>query len=57
VNELVQWADGYVDVKLYKGSYLVDRVYNYSRNRFTAQQYRFAHGGQRWITENILESA
>ncbi|WP_339464542.1 MULTISPECIES: argininosuccinate synthase domain-containing protein [unclassified Pseudomonas] len=57
VSELVQWADGYVDVKLYKGSYLVDRVYNYSRNRFTAQQYRFAHGGQRWITENILESA
>lgn len=55
INEVVQWADGYVELRLYKGNYRVDRVYDYTKNRFTAQQHRFAHGGQRWITEKIAE--
>lgn len=46
-------ADGTVEMLAYKGSYVADRVRDYAKTRFTAQQFRFAHGGQKWITEAV----
>lgn len=42
-----------MDVSAFKGSYNAERVRDYKKTRFTAQQFRFQHGGQRWITENV----
>jgi len=53
VAALTENANGTVDVIAYKGNYMVDRVREYSKSRFTAQQFRFAHGGQKWITESV----
>jgi argininosuccinate synthase len=53
VATLTEQANGTVDVIAYKGNYMVDRVREYSKSRFTAQQFRFAHGGQKWITESV----
>lgn len=46
-------AKGTVEMLAYKGNYTVDLIREYSKSRFTAQQFRFAHGGQKWITEAI----
>ena len=46
VEELTANASGVVDMICFKGSYTVDRVHDYAKSRFTAQQFRFAHGGQ-----------
>lgn len=53
VATLTESANGTVDMIAYKGNYMVDRVREYSKSRFTAQQFRFAHGGQKWITESV----
>ncbi len=53
VRQLAVNADGIVDMQAYKGSHLVERVREYKKTRFTAQQFRFQHGGQRWITESV----
>ncbi|HCT9233110.1 TPA: hypothetical protein OUC02_004708 [Escherichia coli] len=53
VHRLATNADGIVDVSAFKGSYNAERVRDYKKTRFTAQQFRFQHGGQRWITENV----
>lgn len=52
-EELTANASGVVDMICFKGSYTVERVYDYAKSRFTAQQFRFAHGGQKWITETV----
>ncbi|WP_182915815.1 argininosuccinate synthase domain-containing protein [Massilia cavernae] len=52
-EELTENASGVVEMLAFKGTYLVDRVRDYSKSRFTAQQFRFAHGGQKWITEAV----
>ncbi|USX18486.1 argininosuccinate synthase [Oxalobacteraceae bacterium OTU3REALA1] len=52
-EELTANASGVVDMICFKGSYTVDRVHDYAKSRFTAQQFRFAHGGQKWITEAV----
>lgn len=53
VRRLAGEADGVVDVQVYKGTHLATRVHSYKKTRFTAQQFRFQHGGQRWITETV----
>jgi argininosuccinate synthase len=53
VRQLAENADGTVDVKAFKGTYTAERVRDYKKTRFTAQQFRFQHGGQRWITEYV----
>lgn len=53
VHRLAANADGIVDVSVFKGSYIAERVRDYKKTRFTAQQFRFQHGGQRWITESV----
>lgn len=51
--KLTDSANGTVDVVVFKGNHIVERTRDYSKSRFTAQQFRFAHGGQKWITETI----
>lgn len=53
VAALTVGASGTVELSAFKGNYLVERVRDYARSRFTAQQFRFAHGGQKWITETV----
>lgn len=53
VATLTGQANGTIDMLAYKGNYTADRVYDYAKSRFTAQQFRFAHGGQKWITEAV----
>jgi argininosuccinate synthase len=53
VRQLAANADGIVDVQAFKGTYTAERVREYKKTRFTAQQFRFQHGGQRWITESV----
>lgn len=52
-KDLTSHASGVVELVAYKGHHLVERVRDYAKTRFTAQQFRFAHGGQKWITEAV----
>lgn len=54
VERISAQANGTVDVLAYKGTSIVEKVRDYTKTRFTAQQFRFAHGGQKWITEVVL---
>lgn len=53
IAQLTDGANGTVDIVAFKGNHIVERVRDYTRSRFTAQQFRFAHSGQKWITEII----
>jgi argininosuccinate synthase len=53
VRQLAANADGTVDLQVFKSTCLIERVRDYKKTRFTAQQFRFQHGGQRWITEAV----
>ena len=53
-KSIAQTANGTVSLTVQKGLISIDRVFDFTKTRFTAQQFRFAHGGQKWITEEVV---
>jgi argininosuccinate synthase len=56
-DQLTRTASGVVQLSVFKGNCQLQGIHNYSKTSFTAQQFRFAHGGQKWITEKVVNQS